>query len=271
MNKMKHLYINNKGQVLLFVVVIMTVALSVGVSVSTRTLASLSRVTKEDTANKATAAAESGIEQLLVLSEPEIQTLINNGGTKEFEFLDSVNNLNTKANVTISQDGSNYADNGYTFNLDTRYTKEIKLEGYTGSSITVCWDNKNSALTYVLYDQTKIVSKDLVNPNGVTLSNTKGATNADSKSPYAGCITKTGINSNYYGIRIKILYEGSNVYVFPESGKTLPNQGYKFVSVGSLISEGKVITTKKVTATKSYSFVPGIFDDAIYTETTLND
>jgi len=56
---------NQKGQTLLFVIVAVTIAMAVGVAVSTRTIQSLKRVVRTDTSARVIAAAEGGIENLL--------------------------------------------------------------------------------------------------------------------------------------------------------------------------------------------------------------
>lgn len=58
-------YSNQKGQTLLFVIVAVTIAMAVGVAVSTRTIQSLKRVARTDTSARVIAAAEGGIENLL--------------------------------------------------------------------------------------------------------------------------------------------------------------------------------------------------------------
>ena len=58
-------YNNEKGQTLLFVIVAVTIAMAVGVAVSTRTIQSLKRVARTDTSARVIAAAEGGIENLL--------------------------------------------------------------------------------------------------------------------------------------------------------------------------------------------------------------
>ena len=56
---------HEKGQTLLFVIVAVTIAMAVGVAVSTRTIQSLKRVARTDTSARVIAAAEGGIENLL--------------------------------------------------------------------------------------------------------------------------------------------------------------------------------------------------------------
>ena len=66
-----------KGQTLLFVIVAVTIALVVGVSVSTRTISSIRRVSRTDTSTRIIAAAEGGIENLLGRTYEQLDVAIN--------------------------------------------------------------------------------------------------------------------------------------------------------------------------------------------------
>lgn len=265
---------NQKGQVLLFVIVIMTVSLSIAIAVSTRTLASLSRVTREDTANKALTAAESGLEQYLLKTPTELNALMSADTT--LSFVDSNSGIRTAATMNVQKYKFNFATNILKFNLDTGYVKEIKLDGFTGASVKICWDNTATAIAYTLYSPSTIISKGIIDPYvGISATkiyndSTQGSTASGPTSEYpAGCKSITG-TSGTSGLRIRTLYNNANVYVIPSTG-TLPDQGYKITATGKLFSEGKVTTTKKITVYKSYPYVSGIFDYALYTETPLNN
>ena len=67
--------IKETGQALLFVVVAMTIALAVGVSVSVRSLSSVSRVSGTDTFSRVSAAAEGGAERFVVKTIQELADL----------------------------------------------------------------------------------------------------------------------------------------------------------------------------------------------------
>ncbi|MBI4084310.1 MAG: pilus assembly PilX N-terminal domain-containing protein [Candidatus Levybacteria bacterium] len=59
-----------KGQLLLIVILIMTVALTVGLSITTRSITNLRVTEEEEESQQAFSAAEAGIEQALKLTEP---------------------------------------------------------------------------------------------------------------------------------------------------------------------------------------------------------
>ena len=79
---------NEKGQALLFVVVAMTIALSIGINASVRTITSLSRTTRTYTASRALAAAEGGIEVSFDVPKwAYIQTLLSRGDRRVGKML----------------------------------------------------------------------------------------------------------------------------------------------------------------------------------------
>ena len=259
-----------KGQVLLFVIVSMTIAMAVGIAAATRTLASLSRTALSDSSNKALAAAESGAEHFLAMDFEELATHVDADPTM-VPFVDEVSGIATQAEVTVTSFTANsVSGSSYDFNLGTSYVKEIafKDSGFNGN-IKICWDNTNSALLYLVYGANGIISKSLVNPSNNSSLDTSNATTASSSGTYAGGCKTLTISPSAYGVRLHILYEDSNVYVSSTSGD-LPTQGYKIISVGSLLEEGKVVTTKKVTVFKSKPYLPSLFDTAIYTEEDFN-
>jgi hypothetical protein len=71
-----------------------------------------------------------------------------------------------------------------------------------------------------------------------------------------------------YGLRIKSTHRPTDLAVVPQEGHTLPSQGFRIVAVGRLINngigQGQEKISKTITATKTFAFLPAIFDYAIY-------
>ena len=119
-----------KGQTLLFVVVAVTIALAVGVSVSTRTLNLSRRITRTDTAQRVLAAAEGGVERLLIQPESFLEVL--EGDTPDcssigtitednqclIEFSPSGTDKITAQAVVDAEKFTLNADDHYWFNLE---------------------------------------------------------------------------------------------------------------------------------------------------------
>jgi len=272
--------IKNKGQVLLFVIVTMTIAMSVGIAIATRTLASLSRVSREDTSNKATAAAEAGIESILSLSNSVLANLTSGPtgiGTSSYTLTEPVSRVDTRVAIRVERFSSNVTGNVYQFTLDPGFVKEISLTRYgtaaPGKDLRVCWDNPRTAVSYVIYSST-VASMGFILPSdgGSTIGGSnfsQGTANVASANATfaAGCKTFK-IFSNTTGIRLRSLYESASISV-GDGTNVLPSQGYKITSSGSLFKEGKLTTAKKITVFKSKPYMPSIFDAALYTERDL--
>lgn len=298
--------INEKGQTLLFVVVAVTIALAVGVSVSTRTINSLRRVSRTDTSSRVIAAAEGGIENLLARPYSSLDLAINAndceaiGAEKVFivsdsscvyEFSDSnttKDQISSRAIVSVDKFNSNNKDGGYSFDLEPGSVKEIVLEDpdsttYGSNTIKICWrmaqDPLNdAAIYYYSYDKDGKILKGGLYPPGFSYSGNlsyendgrfKEADNGDTVDNYY-CSDVTLVSNPSYGLRIKVLYNSSNVMVIPSDGVTLPNQGYVLTSIGEVFSSDGSEEKATVIVHKSYPYTPDIFDYGIYTPQTLN-
>ncbi|CAN5157583.1 hypothetical protein BH11PAT1_BH11PAT1_3120 [soil metagenome] len=79
-----------KGQVLLIVVLVMVVALTIGLSVATRSITNLRTTTEEDNSQRAFSAAEAGIEQALKTNTgiSTVKQLGNNASIKNVQVAD---------------------------------------------------------------------------------------------------------------------------------------------------------------------------------------
>jgi hypothetical protein len=285
-----------KGQTLLFVVVAVTIALSVGIAVSTRTISSLRRVSRTDSSTRVIAAAEGGIENMLGRNFTELDAAIGAndcgaiGATQEL-IDDSVSScvynftptepdiISSRAVVSVEKYNSNIeGSDGYSFDIVPGEVMEIALsvgtDIYEESQIEICWENRDSAIYYYSY-----------NPDGEAR---RGGL-YDSGFPYAlnlsGRFTDSGVSSgpqgycktvdlvsDAYGLRIKVLYdeEGSNVAVFPTGTEQLPVQGYLLTSRGEIMTGEESEERATVIVRKSYPFPADIFDYGIYTPVILD-
>ena len=96
--------LDNKGQVLLIVVVAMAVTLGVGLGITSRSTESLKRTGNLDSLQKVTAAAEGGLEKFLLKSDSDLDLLVDN--TEFSEAIDFVNN-GTSAIITVDKLNAN--------------------------------------------------------------------------------------------------------------------------------------------------------------------
>lgn len=162
----------------------------------------------------------------------------------------------------------------FLFNLVPGSLKEVNLDGYTADKIKICWESDQSAIYYLSYDSSGIVRKGGIQPSDFThasyLNEARFVIGDETQSGYDGFSCKTvDLVSDPYGLRIKVLYNDSDVAVFPKSGFTLPSQGYKFTSQGEIVTGSGSEEKATVIVQKSYPYAPDIFDYGIYTPATL--
>jgi len=261
---------NQKGQVILFVIVSMTLAMAVGVTIASRTLSSLSRTSRSDSSNKALGAAEAGAERFLVMDFATLGTYVGAENPEVLEFTDEVSGVTTKADVTVTEFTNNSTDgSSYDFNLGTGYIKEVTFKDSNfNNNVTFCWENNNTAISYLIYNISGIKEKGVITPSNNNDLDVSNGEVASSSGTYPGGCKTVNIATGDYGLRLRALYNDTNVSV--SSSATIPVQGYKITSIGKLFVEGKITTTKKVTVYKSKPYFPSIFDAAIYTEQDFN-
>ena len=301
--------IDDGGQVLLFAVVAMSIALAIGVAISSRTLSSLSRTTRTDTSSRVYAAAEGGIESYLNLSDARLEELAeafenNNldsatlGGCPEYTYVEGEGleldgckveyqfpgeNIVARAVVTVRKYKFNSPNNFLTININNGETKEVNVEGYN-NPLRICWSNTsgNADLYLFTYDENGITSRRIIvrsdEPNSTYYTNNSGAgvvvDRAGASPPGTGfSYCRNGINlpSNSYGLRIKALYGNARVGIDPTLVASFPNQGYEIISKGELVQEDLTKSVRTVRVYKSLPYLPGVFDSAIYSEAAISN
>jgi len=293
----KYKKLNQKGQTLLFVVVAVSIALAIGVSVSSRTLSSLRRVSRTDTSSRVIAVAEGGIENLLNKNysllegamNPSEESCVNIGATLQnvqngedsyenkcvYDFTASgtsvSDSVQSRAIVTVEKYSSNISDGGYAFDIDVNTVKEVSLDGYASDRIEVCWENPDSAIYYYSYSKNEAKKGGLYTSSS---SSIYGKTDnfesvlAETGSGYAGCKT-IDLVTTPNGLRIRALYGQSKVAVFPDSGNNLPDQGFKLTSVGEITPSDANKEVATVIVHKSFPYASSVFDYGIYTPQAL--
>lgn len=273
-------YKNRKGQAILFAVVAVTIALAIGVTVASRNLSSISRVSRSDTSERAFAAAEGGIEKMLVLSGSELESMITPNATScglvgativsgscEVAYpVVSGDPIVSKANVKVEKYKSTDTLSGIPYlalDINNGDTAEVTLRNppYNGT-LTICWDNPNAAIYYTKYNYFSSCSSSKsalranalgnVSPNGFEIYDTP-------QNGFPRCSGAIAFSGNYDGLRIRALYGRTRVGIF--TSNALPDQGYKLTSLGKISGQAEVV--KKVVAFRSYPFMPSVFDAAI--------
>lgn len=119
------------GQILILVLLVVVVALAVGLSVASRNLTNLKTSAQTEQSQRAFAAAEGGIEDVLSRLT-EVAATIPPGGS----VTQDVDVGNLTANVTIS------SSNTYEFIVDVGTVGQVNLAGASGQ-IQIEWANAN--------------------------------------------------------------------------------------------------------------------------------
>jgi len=245
----------------------------------------------------AVAASTTDLDNLVGDTEdPECNVVFGNASSNEgtdgclIPYADSL----TEALVTVSPDKGYDETTPFEAQLDNPGTVlEVRLDTYQGDDVKLCWgqehgdatqDAKATALYYIVYGTPSGADSSVVarmglqyepNSNGLNLSDEAfvAASNASfagaSGFVYEACkdisVTDDIGGQEPYGLRIKSTHRPTRIAVAAVGNNDLPAQGHKIVSVGRLTgATGAENITKTVTAKKTFSFLPAIFDYAIY-------
>lgn len=291
---------NEKGQLIVYVIVGLTILLAMGVGASFRAISIIGDFSDTDTAQRAQAAAEGGAENVLSLPNSDLENWLDPpqmsaictslGGNIEsnqcrFDFAaQSEDKISTKALVDVSYfNETDPITHEVGFEAKSGQVKEIDLTNYSEDSETldICWtENDNTGIYYiVLYEDTS-VRKGLV-PCHTTLSGCLFGGSAGTLDTtilregdigiYTSC-ARVGIDAvqpppiklRIYPLTVSNSDQITSMAVIPTDGSSLPNQGYKITSIGSLVEPSDISIKKTITVYKSFPYLPGIFDFALY-------
>ncbi len=291
------LKVNQKGQVILFVVVAMVIALGLGIAVSARTITSLSRVSDTDTSARVLAAAEGGAERMLQKNFVELEALLTSGDCDTLTELESTDptavadakakgclvtfeyspTLSSRAYVTV-----NYMPKTPQVkfaNLTMADVKEVRLDTTENTNVRVCWSSAGGSPATILYagyaqEGAEIVvkTKGAITPSaGSTLVSTVGfpvasSSHDNSYAEYTQCSPNIAMNGSQ---RLRIRPIDGQIEkgaIVGSNGNQLATQGFIIESVGELEQGGKKIR-RAVRVTKTYPYaVYSFFDYAIYSD-----
>ncbi len=260
--------INQKGQTLAIILVIMTMALIIGAGVSATFITNLrSRVTT-DFSYRADATAQGLAERLLLKDFQTLKDYItyNNCGS-ECTLSVSSGDFSGSATATLSFLGNSTA--AYEVAASTNGAAEVNLTGYGSGNINVCWNDlsngtKPSVIAMLVHGSSGNYQADSYAYNATTASYSNGFSTATANFGYNSCFTVTG-KTNPQFLRVRTVYGDAKVYVRPTGSATIPSQGVKITSVGT---SGGVSRT--VTVTKSDTFLPVDFEYVLFQNSTAD-
>jgi hypothetical protein len=248
------------GQTFFIVLMIMFVALTVGVTVSSRFIKSLHSIVATDDATKALGVAEAAIERLLLKSSDTLLGYINNNncGSDCTLTITDVTGQRLTADVVLSIVGN--TTDSYELSVAKGETGAINLTGYTsGRTVYACWNGTSSLTGLYIYSQSGVIKATPFSYNAVlAYDTTNGFSNSSANFGFANCFSVQAIQTPL-SVRFQSIYDRTDITVLPEAGYSLPVQGIQLVSTGRAGP-----AQKKVTVIKSTSYSPTYFDYALY-------
>lgn len=254
-----------KGQALLIIILVMAVGLTVGLSLSTRSVSDLKVSGQTEDSARAFSAAEAGIEAVLKGDSAGLGNFDNASYTVTTP-------TSTPSTATLSLGDLNIADT-YTVWLTSHdpLTGDLQIGttyDYTGDSIDVCWGKADSAsdepameVTVLYQDGAGVykVWRGAYDRNNIINGNFFADT--DSQAPctltYRKNISLSSLGTTRIALRLRPFYAKASVSVVPSAN--LPGQGLSIISSGT---SGQ--TTRKVVVTQSYASLPWIFDYVLF-------
>ena len=252
------------GQTLIIIIVVMTLALIIGVMVSSRLKHTHNIL--NDNSSRALAVAEAGIENILIIPDETLVGYVNhnNCGSDCVLEISGLSGYKARADVTLSFAGS--SSDPYKIKIPSGEVYQLSLNGYgSGTVIDVCWDDMASIYASYVYEQSGKVSSEAYTYNPVGYSGPiNGFLEAVSNHSHLSCfsVTTGGVPR---ALRVVPYNQEAVIYFVSSSGQNIPSQGIEITSVGR---SGDAVKTVKVLKTTGY--VPEYFDYAVY-QKSLSD
>lgn len=257
---------NQSGQTLIIIIVVMTLALTIGVIVSSRFISTLRNISESDNSSRALAVAEAAIENILIIPDETLVGYVNhnNCGSDCILEISGLSGYKARADVTLSFAGS--SNEPYKIKIPSGEVYQLSLNGYgSDTEIDVCWDNQSSIYASYIYEQSGGVLSQSYTYNPVGYSGPiNGFLEAISNHSHLSCFSVNAVGVPR-ALRIVPYSQESVIYFIPSSGQNIPSQGIEITSVGRA---GDAVKTVKVLKTTGY--VPEYFDYAVY-QKSLDD
>jgi len=256
---------HQEGQTLVIVFIMMVLALSVGIAISSKYVKTLNILSTGDNASRAYAVAEAAIEHILLLPISTLEDYAQNGtcGTDCILEITTDEGQVITATVELSRLGS--SSDPFLVELDETSTSQVLLEGYPDNTdLNVCWNEPDMSVHAIFIHGTKgDYTADSMSYNPGTT--THADNNFDMAVPSMGynhCFTFNS-QSDPSMLRLKSYYQEGTVMVIPSSGANLPTQGILIESTGMAGS-----SIKKVSVIITDPILPAIFDYVLYQKST---
>ncbi|MBM4401770.1 MAG: hypothetical protein FJ044_00800 [Candidatus Cloacimonetes bacterium] len=270
----------NRGSILLPILLVSTIALAMALAVASRSLKGLKTTGETEESSTAYSAAEAGIEQALYSIE-------TTGSASDITSPVAVGAGGYIKELTVTQSGGgpNYLVEGAVAKDDV---VELKLNGYTGSTLSIYWADSSDSqqvplpiqnlaslvITYVYGNPPYSIKKAAVNcdtsrSNGFANAGTGITIDIEGQTVQMYCGYNFCVNNSCDAIipsgaapqiiRLRPMYNKAGILVQAETGTSLPSQMLTIKSTGQA---GK--TERTVEVTRSKPSLPAIFDFVLF-------
>lgn len=270
------------GQALLIVVLVMVVALTVGLSVASRSITNLKTSQEQANSQKALSAAEAGVQQAMERANPNVTNLNNVylNNKANIQYTTTISSISGKTRFLVDSGDTQSVvtkDNP----VDIRVSNFSDVNSWTSASswtgsLTVYWGDFNDGCGGATKDtaiEVSVISKDTtVTPNKLTLNRYAEDFCASARGngfdsslvslgsyPVGNGITlvfKTNIAlTNALLVSVNPLYSDSHIAASKTNpaDPDLPDQGINISSVGSADSNN---VQRKVAAFQGFPQIP---------------
>ncbi|MBI4091173.1 hypothetical protein HY419_00310 [candidate division WWE3 bacterium] len=260
----------------------MTIALAVGITISSRSISTARRTTNIDTSSRALAAAEASIEYYLARPVSEMNGLAPancnvNPATLRYPAIAtsslSSDDVMTYSEVNITRYGCLSGGQNAKYDIRKDGVLELKLNSSSGS-LDICWESPPGGPEATLYYHYIYepnandfrIKKEGYNPVG---SGRQSENNMQYANP-GNCFTRALPGTdNPRLLRIMSLYAPSTITMTAGAGTTLQYQGFTIKAAGVVAAATQPIK-RNVTATRSLPYLPALFNFAVYSNSSNN-
>lgn len=274
----KHL--NQRGQILLTTLLVLSLATTVVLALIGRSVTDVSLSSQVEESAKALNAAEAGIEESLLSGGNALgsaggaaysSTVTTIGGASSVYQFSKKTSVDATETLWLVPHASGVMD---------------ESNPYRGLSLDICWSDaavKPALLVSIWYkrDSEYRVARGAYDPdttrrvssnNFAGVDATSGGCGGGSATIYKKTITFSNFDNintssdTLLFLRLQPIYNGATIAVSPVSSSSLPSQGNKIDSIGSVGSG----VTRKVVVYQQFKSPAPIFDHVLYSQETLS-
>jgi len=256
---------NQKGQMFIVMAFLMLLALTIGITISSRFIKSLRQFTGRDNASKALSIAEAAVENILLKSNDTLEDYINYGscGSDCVASVTDVTGQEIRAEVSLTFAGN--SEEIFELEGNRGETLQINLSGYSSDSVvTVCWNTNSSVYASYIYKDGEETKSEIYAYNAVGTSYDNYFEEASPDYGYSSCFDVSTVNTPEL-LRLRMFNSNSVIYIVPAPGENIPRQGILIKSRGYA---GDAIKT--VTVLRTEPITPGVLDYILY-QKSLNE